>query len=349
MQTSLVCRRLTQCIWAAIIGVFLRKLVSAEANVDDTFHGGHAVGRARLAGRSGLLQGVVWAVCDIGVAQRAGDPGLVLEEQLLLGNPVFAHALPDGRPAVVGRIAIEIAAVAVLAPLRGHRDPRVDVVPLRVLGPPVDLKRHPQRQFNVEHFHRLSLAAVLQDSALAVILDADRRVRAEELVGERGQHRLPVPRRLAGAYPEHVRGAALVDEERAADGDLLRHAEAVGDRGRQVPRLDEDCLAPDEPEFARLVETHPLGNMRSVLVGGRQARVEGLNVRVPVDAARALRPRHRHDGFVLLLLGGRGGRWRHGGLVVHPRGLGHCGHVLRQHGGLELCAARRSHRRRRGH
>merc|ERR550525_2275269 len=93
-------------------------------------HGGDELLLLSLAERLGPLELGRGAIVDVRpVALHHGR--LLLEEQLPGRDAGLAHAGPDLDAVVVGRVAVEVAAVAVLARLRVHADPNVDVVALR--------------------------------------------------------------------------------------------------------------------------------------------------------------------------------------------------------------------------
>mmetsp|Transcript_112138 Transcript_112138/g.304409 ORF Transcript_112138/g.304409 Transcript_112138/m.304409 type:complete len:476 (+) Transcript_112138:58-1485(+) len=272
----------------------LCETLAAEAHVDHAVLVGHpvlALRRAELACTIGLVRGAVVEVWSVWCPHWC----LPVEEQILLSDACGADAGTDLGTSVIARIAVEVAAVSVLARLRGHRNLRVDVVTLGRLVPPVDLYLDVQRQRHVHHVHLLARTVRLEDLAVPVGDHLHVRVLVGKLVREPWDDHAPVPGCRRRRDAEDVLATVLAVEERPADSDLLHDGQAVRHRGGHVAGLDPHRPALHEPVLPRRVKAGV-------------AAVEGHHVRVSVDPAGT--PLRRRRGWWRRLRRGRHVRWR---------------------------------------
>merc|ERR1719195_207991 len=253
------------------ICILLSEPVPSETNVNKARHRGDELVLLCLAGALGVLQRGRFTVVDVGPV-GLHHWRLSCEEQLSRRHACGAEALPDHRPGVIARIAVEVTAVPVLARLSMHGYPGVDVVALSWLHPPVDLDHDSFWSavvyLDVHDVERFAAATLLHHCALAIVLEIGN-AREAEARGEATEDGLPV----AGRRVRRDEDLAAL-EEWPANGERLLHGEAARHPRGQIATLDPDLLALHNPilSWAVVIRMHV---------------VEGHDVGVPPNSAGA--------------------------------------------------------------
>mmetsp|Transcript_24473 Transcript_24473/g.51954 ORF Transcript_24473/g.51954 Transcript_24473/m.51954 type:complete len:291 (-) Transcript_24473:272-1144(-) len=246
-------RAASQVRLALLHDVLGREALPSEAHVDEALLRGNELTLLLLAKSFGRLKLRRGAVADVRPVRNDDGSLRARQDQISGSHTLCAQALPNLHPVIIGRITVGRAALPVLIGLTGHGELNVHVVALARFVPAVDLKRDAERQGDVQNVERLAIPTLLQDLPLGVVLDIDKRVCRVEARREACQDILG-----SGTCEPH-RGRLGVEEElvtlqeRAANGNLLGHSEAVGDWRRLVAGLDPDGVALHEPILTRRV------------------------------------------------------------------------------------------------
>mmetsp|Transcript_135485 Transcript_135485/g.432390 ORF Transcript_135485/g.432390 Transcript_135485/m.432390 type:complete len:662 (+) Transcript_135485:361-2346(+) len=259
-------------------------LIHAEAEVEDArihLHGFRILRQVLAACQLTLDE----LLCRAMPAQHLGllrgecGYGPAAEQQVVVRDASAARQ--DSRCGVIGRIAVEVAARAVLT----SRDRRHLELQVQVVAPAVDREGDAHGQLHVHDATRPQARRLVGQLSLAVVCDGGTFANLED--AKFRQDRLAIHQDAAAVRAlDGLHFDLVAVQEGAGDHNLLRRGQTVGVLRAHVAALDLNGTAVHDPVFAVSVEAGP-------------GTIEGNQVRVTPEKTRLAlrrRRRRRHDG-----------------------------------------------------